>query len=52
MPCSKARNGNFNDANRIALLQICVRLLRQAITDLGLAVGQTRRVSHCQVDRV
>ncbi|AWM31885.1 hypothetical protein [Hymenobacter nivis] len=25
---------------------------RQAIADLGLAVGQVRRVAHCQVDGV
>ncbi|RYE90790.1 MAG: IS4 family transposase [Cytophagaceae bacterium] len=92
------RSGNSNAADRIALLQVCLKLLgkariglvlgdrefvghqwftwlknnglnfvmrlprhhlltfpsgrQQAITDLGLLVGQTRRLAHCQVDGV
>lgn len=92
------RSGNSSAADRIALLQVCVRLLgrsriglvlgdrefvghtwlkwlkdnglnfvmrlprhhlltyadgrQQAIADLGLAVGQVRRVAYCQVDGV
>ncbi|RZK20076.1 MAG: IS4 family transposase [Hymenobacter sp.] len=92
------RSGNSNAADRIALLQVCVKLLgkdriglvlgdrefvgqqwfkwlkdnglnfvmrlprhhlltfpsgrQQAVAGLGLAVGQTRRFAHCQVDGV